>query len=179
MVSKQIKYDQRTLEKKELIMTKEGAKVCIFNSRMVESIPKRWRTCIFIIWTTGTRRRETGLLNAKKIVEEWLQEFSDSNILLGRVHCVKTVRIRSFSGPYSVRMRKIRTRKTPNTDTFHAAVGIRKTIYCLNLKTSTSFKMKKNNERKAKGTCNWIKQKIVFAIHHFTRDTQNFYSKSS
>ena len=28
-------------------------------------------------------------------------------------HCVKAVRIRSYSGPYSVRMRE-------NTDTFHA-----------------------------------------------------------
>ena len=52
-------------------------------------------------------------------------------------HCVKSVRFRSFSGPYfpafvlnseryevSLRIQsecwKIRTRKTPNTDTFHA-----------------------------------------------------------
>ena len=35
-------------------------------------------------------------------------------------HCVKNVRIRSFSGPYSVRMREIRTRKTTNTGTFYA-----------------------------------------------------------
>ena len=32
-------------------------------------------------------------------------------------HCVKSVRIRS---PYSVEIREIRTRKTPNTDIFHA-----------------------------------------------------------
>ena len=55
------------------------------------------------------------------------------------VHCVKSVRIRSYSGPYfpafelnterySVSLRiqseccKIRTRITPNTDTFHALV---------------------------------------------------------
>ena len=55
-------------------------------------------------------------------------------------HCVKSVRIRSFSGPYfpvfgpnkerysvSLRIqserRKILTRKTPNTDTFHAMRG--------------------------------------------------------
>ena len=53
-------------------------------------------------------------------------------------HCVKNVRIRSFSGPYfpafglnteickaNLRIksgcRKIRTKKTPNTDTFYAA----------------------------------------------------------
>ena len=53
-----------------------------------------------------------------------------------KMHCVKSVHIRSFSGPhcptfglnteeYSVSLRiqpkcwKIRTRKTPNTDTFH------------------------------------------------------------
>ena len=35
-------------------------------------------------------------------------------------HCLKSVRIRSYSGPYSVRMREIQTRATANTDTFHA-----------------------------------------------------------
>ena len=52
-------------------------------------------------------------------------------------HCVKSIRIRSFSGPYFPAFglnteryevsfhiqsdyEKIRTRKTPNTDTFHA-----------------------------------------------------------
>ena len=30
------------------------------------------------------------------------------------------IRMRRFSGSYSVRMRKIRTRKTPSTDSFHA-----------------------------------------------------------
>ena len=55
------------------------------------------------------------------------------------LHCVKSVRIRSFSGPYfpafglskkkySISLRiqsecwKIRTRKTPNADTFHAVL---------------------------------------------------------
>ena len=52
-------------------------------------------------------------------------------------HCLKSVCIRSFSGPYfpafglnterclntKSECRKIRTRKTPNTDTFHAAKG--------------------------------------------------------
>ena len=47
------------------------------------------------------------------------------------IHCVESVRIRSYSGlhfsrifPYSVRMReneeKMRTRITPNTDSFYA-----------------------------------------------------------
>ena len=57
--------------------------------------------------------------------------------LFGMQHCVKSVRIQSFSGPYflafglhterygvSLRMQskceKIRTKKTPNTVTFHA-----------------------------------------------------------
>ena len=56
---------------------------------------------------------------------------------ISNTHCVKSVRIRSFSSPYfpafglnterygvSLRIQsecgKIRTRKTPNTDTFHA-----------------------------------------------------------
>ena len=34
-------------------------------------------------------------------------------------HCVKSVRIRSFSGPYSVQMRENADQKTPNMDTFH------------------------------------------------------------
>ena len=59
------------------------------------------------------------------------------NFFVSNYNCVKSVRIRSFSGPYfpafglntgryvvSLRIqskcRKIRTRKTPNMDTFHA-----------------------------------------------------------
>ena len=61
-------------------------------------------------------------------------------------HCVKSVRIRSFSDPYfasfglnmerygvSLRIQskcvKIWTRKTPNTDTFHAVIYIYIYIY--------------------------------------------------
>ena len=46
-----------------------------------------------------------------------------------RFHCVKSVRIRILSGPYSVlslriqsECRKIRTRNTPITDTFRAVL---------------------------------------------------------
>ena len=35
-------------------------------------------------------------------------------------HYVKSVGIRSFSGPYSVRMRENTEQKKPNTDIFHA-----------------------------------------------------------
>ena len=38
------------------------------------------------------------------------------------IHSVKCVRIRTFSGPYSVRMRENEDQKTPNTDTFHAVI---------------------------------------------------------
>ena len=58
---------------------------------------------------------------------------------MSKIHCVKSVRIRSYSGPYfpafgvnterygvSLRIQsecgKIWTRKTPNTDTFHAVI---------------------------------------------------------
>ena len=58
--------------------------------------------------------------------------------IIGQFHCMKSVHIRSFSSPYftafgliterygaSLRIqsecRKIRTRKTPNTDNFHGA----------------------------------------------------------
>ena len=49
------------------------------------------------------------------------------------VHCVKSVRIQSFSGTYfpafgkfSIQSEcgKIRTRKTPNTDIFHAVIAL-------------------------------------------------------
>ena len=63
------------------------------------------------------------------------QVYSENN-----VHCVKSAHIRSYPGPYfpafglnterygvSLRIQseceKIRTRITPNTDTFHAVVG--------------------------------------------------------
>ena len=44
-------------------------------------------------------------------------------------HCVKSIRIRSYSSPYGVSYRiqfecgKIRTRITPNTDTFYAVAN--------------------------------------------------------
>ena len=41
---------------------------------------------------------------------------------------MKSVRIRSYSGPYSVRWRKMRTRITPNMETF-CAVGSATKIY--------------------------------------------------
>ena len=61
-------------------------------------------------------------------------------VLIRAAHCVKIVRIRNFSGPffpalklnmerYGVSLRiqsecgKTRTRKTPNTGTFHAVVS--------------------------------------------------------
>ena len=50
----------------------------------------------------------------------------------GKIHCMKSVRILSFSGPHfpafvlniQSEYRKIRTRKTPNTDTFYAVINI-------------------------------------------------------
>ena len=80
------------------------------------------------------------------LLRAWINEtfrknqFFDSLKMLA-VHCVKIVRIRNFSGPYfppfglntkrySVSLRiqsecgKIRTRKTPNMDTFHAVVAL-------------------------------------------------------
>ena len=39
------------------------------------------------------------------------------------VHCVKTVRIRSFLVHIQSECGKIRTRKTPNSATFHAMMG--------------------------------------------------------
>ena len=49
---------------------------------------------------------------------------------MGLIHYVKSVRIRSFSGPYFHAFRpnterycrKVGTRKTSNTDTFHAGI---------------------------------------------------------
>ena len=35
-------------------------------------------------------------------------------------HCLKSARIWSFSGPYSVQMPEYTDQKTPNTDIFHA-----------------------------------------------------------
>ena len=56
-------------------------------------------------------------------------------------HCMKSVRIRNFSGPYfpafsaSLRIQskygKIWTRKTPNTDTFHAVCVLRFLLFFL------------------------------------------------
>ena len=45
---------------------------------------------------------------------------------LREIHCIKSARIRSYSSPYSVRMREIRTRITPTTDTFYAVIVTRR-----------------------------------------------------
>ena len=67
------------------------------------------------------------------------RDLTDSAYCSG-LHCVKSTRIRNFSGPYfptetySVSLRihsecgKIRTRKTPNTDTFYAALDLRRQL---------------------------------------------------
>ena len=57
-----------------------------------------------------------------------------------RVHCIGSVRIWSFSGPYfptlgliNLRIQyecgKIRTRETPNTDTFHVVITKERNIW--------------------------------------------------
>ena len=68
--------------------------------------------------------------------------FSYFTLVKENTQCVKSVRIRCFSGPYfpafgqnterygvSLQIQsecgKIRTKKTPNTDTFHAVTGKR------------------------------------------------------
>ena len=49
-------------------------------------------------------------------------------LLYAIIHCVKRVRIRSFSGPYFPAFEYLsilspnETRKTPNTDTFYAVI---------------------------------------------------------
>ena len=78
------------------------------------------------------------------------QEFEELNISKSTVHCVKSVRIRSFSGQYfpafrlnterhgaSLRIQskcwKIRTRKTPNMDTFHALLRMLKDYHAMKM----------------------------------------------
>ena len=65
---------------------------------------------------------------------------------IGPSHCVKSVRIRSYSGPYGVSLRiqsecgKTRTRITPNTDTFHAVSSWAGASINLLFKSSTKIK---------------------------------------
>ena len=53
---------------------------------------------------------------------------SNVTLLYAIIHCVKRVRIRSFSGPYFPAFEYLsilspnETRKTPNTDTFYAVI---------------------------------------------------------
>ena len=48
------------------------------------------------------------------------------------IYYVKSARIRSFSGPYLVRMRENTDQKTPNTDTFHAVI-MYETVYYIEI----------------------------------------------
>ena len=68
------------------------------------------------------------------IFKNWHHFFISRNIVLyqsNNCHCMKSVRIRSYSGPHfpafglvclriQVKCGKMQTRITPNTDTFHA-----------------------------------------------------------
>ena len=63
------------------------------------------------------------------------------------IHNMKNIRIRSFSGPYfpalglnTERYGKIRTRKTTNTDIFHAVICLCKNNYCKKGFNSSSLK---------------------------------------
>ena len=78
------------------------------------------------------------------------QELEELSISKSTVHCVKSVCIRSFSGQYfpafrlnterhgaSLRIQskcwKIRTRKTPNMDTFHALLRMLKDYHAMKM----------------------------------------------
>ena len=56
----------------------------------------------------------------------WLKRFKQYLILLLNIHCMKSICIRSFSGPYfplfSPNVGIIRTRNTPNLKTFYAVI---------------------------------------------------------
>ena len=79
--------------------------------------------------------KDIKLINSQSIRQGW--NLSSIVVVLSENHCMKSVRIRSYSGPYfpvfgmnterygvSLRIqfecRKMRTRTTPNTNTFNA-----------------------------------------------------------
>ena len=89
-------------------------------------------------------------------------------------HCVKSVRIRSFSGPYfpafglnterysaSLRIQseggKMWTRKTPNRDTFHA---VRIPLEHLNVLTNSN-----NNNNDSNGKSKLWSKKVLYILH--------------
>ena len=110
-----------------------------------------WRSSITDFWQCPEHASDSCIV---------LQKFSywvsppviDNYCLLDLIdlHCVKCVRIRSYSGPYfpafglnterygvSLRIQfewgKIRTRITPNTETFHTALAIHIKLHQANL----------------------------------------------
>ena len=85
----------------------------------------------------------------------YLHSYFHESWLISNFHCVKSVRIRSYSGPhfpafglnmerYSVSLRiqseygKMRTRTTPNTDTFYAVFGL--TMFCWHIEMEKLIK---------------------------------------
>ena len=67
-----------------------------------------------------------------------LHFFKNEHFVIYMVHCMKSVRIWSSSGPYSIQSEcgKIRTRITPDTDTFYAVV---KNLFCKLIQTFLLF----------------------------------------
>ena len=96
---------------------------------------------IYTIYTDNYNSNKiTGLFKQRQTTSKQHQDLDLSDVInthqinIG-INCVKNVRIRSFSAPYFATFGrnvsllvqsecgKIRTRKTPNTDTFHAVIS--------------------------------------------------------
>ena len=76
------------------------------------NIEKYVKPLLFIIW-------ENAWCSLKcQVCLSFYDLFVGTKILRVNMHCVKSVRIRSLAGPFSVRMREGTDRKK-NTDTFH------------------------------------------------------------
>ena len=60
------------------------------------------------------------VMNEVKALNKNIEEFCESKNL----HCAKSVRMRSYSGPHFPIFELMRTRITPNTDTFHAMLAL-------------------------------------------------------
>ena len=71
-----------------------------------------------------------------------------------KVHCVKSVRIQTYSGPHFPAFGLNRTRITPNTDTFYAVVSFSAVAKLLISALVYAYNMLSKIERMHQWSCN-------------------------
>ena len=120
--------------------------------------PRKWLTFSVGMKCVKTSKVVARRCSAKKVF--WPRSLLKKRVQQFALHCVKSVRIQSECG-------KIRTRKTPNTDPFHAVLKISK-----NEKFSDVSKSYRNGTLGYFRHLQTVKCKSPKVVHHHSESSQ-------